>query len=283
VVFQRFNFIWSLLLTAPVFALSATVETNSGTIVIFGFSKDKIVVAADSRGKKDAGNYSDDECKIIALTDKFAYAANGMTGLRDEGVVVPYRPIEMEANEEARLAFNSVPPGSDHFLRRVAVLWGENVTRIFRQALKAGGPTALGKDDPIVLNGYFFGVSPSGGLGLYMEKVYHNGEDVSFDSEPEAIVLTDILQYALQGKTDLAKKETDRWERQSAALPVNEDLDVLKVILWVQLTLDAHPDSNEIGGPIDSLTVTAPRGVIWHKRKQECAAQDLKVQQLPAQ
>jgi len=279
-VFRQFNFIWPLLLTASGFALSATVETNSGTLVVFGFSKNKIVVAADSRGKKDAGDYADDKCKIIALTNKFVFAANGMTGLWSE-VAVPYRPIEMDANEEARHAFNSVRPRSDHFLRNVAVLWGDNVTRIFKQALKVAGPTALG-DDPN-LNGYFFGVAPDSGLVLYMENVYVRGKDVSFDSEPQAIVLTDMVQYALQGKTDLAKKETDRWKRQSAALPVNEDLDVLKVILWVQLTLDAHPDSNEIGGPIDSLTVTASRGVIWHKRKQECAAQDLRVQQLPAQ
>jgi hypothetical protein len=271
-LYRQFNFILLSVLAASSFGLSTTVETNSGTIVIFGFSKNKIVVAADSRGKKDAGSYADDQCKIITLASNFAFAANGMTGLRSEAVAVPYRPIEMDANEEAKNAFNSVSSRADHFVRNVAVLWGENVARIFNQALKVAGPAALG-DNPN-LNGYFFGTSPDGGLVLYMENVYQRGNDISFDSDPQAIPLTDIMQYALQGKSDLAKKETAQWKRQSAVLPVNEDVDVLKVVLWVQLTLDANPDSNEIGGPIDSLTITPSTGVVWHKRKKECYAKD---------
>jgi len=265
-----------MLLTATSFALNTTVARESGTILVFGLSKNKIVVAADSRGKGDSGGYSDHQCKIIALSDKFVFASNGMADLSIENVAHPAkRNVIMEANKEAEIAFKSVRPGSDDFLRKVALLWGRHVSRILEQKIKVFGPKAVlgpGDDNPII-NGYFFGVSPKGGLALYMENIFRVGNDVSFDSEPKAIPLTDTIQYALRGKAELAQKEKAQWERQSATL-LEADRDVLKVVLWVRLTLEAHPDSNEVGGPIDSLTITPLTGVRWHSLKDECRTQN---------
>ena len=54
-----------LLMTVGSFALNTTVVTKSGTIVVFGASKNKIVVAADSRVEHDAGDYDDQRHRLM--------------------------------------------------------------------------------------------------------------------------------------------------------------------------------------------------------------------------
>ena len=276
-----FTFAWTVLLTVASLGSNKTVATNSGTIVVFGYSKNKIVVAADSREKNDDGGYADDQCKITALSNKLAFAANGMTGLWSE-TPIPYRPIEMHAHEEARHAFDSVRPGADDLVRKIAVLWGENVARIFKEAIKVSGPESVftdTKQGPFLF-GYFAGVSPEGGLVFYDENINRVGNDVSFDPIPKAFALTDTILYGSsgmsdttselrQGKTEWAQMEATQWEREAATLP-KDDRDVLKAVKWVQLTLDAHPNSHELGGPIDSLTITPDGGLRWNSQKKEC-------------
>jgi len=265
------------------------VATKSGTIVVIGASKNKIVVAADSRAENDAGEYDDHECKIIALSDKFVFAFNG---IGDLSLVLSTTDSSerytMNAGEEAKLAFESVPPGSDDFLSTVALLWGRHVSRIFRQAIAVSGTEqevfADIKEGGAITQGYFLGLTPKGGLVLYMENVIRLGNDVSFTPVPEAVPLTDAISYTphggfidtvealRRGKTEWAKKEIARWERLSFSL-AEDDRDVLKAVRWVQLTLDAHQGSHRIGGPIDSLTLDPITGIRWHSVKKECGDQ----------
>jgi hypothetical protein len=279
-VYRQFKFIWPLLLTVASFALNTTVVRKSGTIIVIGASKNKIVVAADSRGKFGPGKYADHQCKITALSDKFVFASNGEAGISVD-LAIPYRPISIDVPEQARIAFKSVDPKSDDFLYSVAVLWGRNISSLFNEAVEVAGPQVVlaGNPDAGAINGYFFGSSP--GLVLYMENTYRSGNRVLFDKSPAVIPLTDTIRYSphgafratvlelREGKTERAKKEAVQWERQSATFPV-DDRDVLKAVRWVQLTLDDHPGSDEIGGPIDSLTITPLGGVHWHSQKKEC-------------
>lgn len=235
------------------------------------------------RGKGRAGEYADHQCKIVALSDKFVFASNGMAGLWLEGVADPSdRIILMDTNKEARIAFQSIRPGSDDFLLTVALLWGKHVSRIFNDAISRAGLKPVLGDIPEgqFINGYFFGPSPQGGLVLYMENINRLGNNVSFSSAPEVVPLTDTIDYTphglffdtvfelREGKTERAKREAAPWY----IFPV-DDWNVLKAVRWVQLTLDDHPGSNEIGGPIDSLTVTATSGVRWYQQKKECQEQ----------
>ena len=139
---RQFKFLCPLLLTATGFALNTTVETNSGTIVVIGVSKNKIVIAADSRRHEGTGKYADDQCKIITRDDKFVFASNGLAGF-SRNVPIPFRPIEMDTNKEAQIAFDSVPSGSDDFLPTVARSWGSQIASFFEQAIKALGPKVV--------------------------------------------------------------------------------------------------------------------------------------------
>lgn len=274
---RQLKFIWPLLFATMSCALNTAVVKVSGTIVVFGVSKNKIVVAADSRGKDEAGEYADHQCKIITLSDKFIFASNGMAALRlDEISDPPQQRFQiMDVNKEARIAFEAIPPMSQDFLAKIAINWGENISQIFEREIKRWGPKmVLGEaaEGPII-NGYFFGLSPTGGLSLYMENIYRSGNGISFDPQPKVTPLSDVVAWALQGRTELAQKERSEWDRRSISLPNSEDRDVLRAILWVQLTLDANPRNHEIGGPIDSLTVTPTGGIRWYHQKKECQEQ----------
>jgi len=291
-VHRQFKFIWPLLLTVASFALDITVATDSGTIVVFGLSKNKIVVAADSRSTGE--HPGDHQCKIIALSDKFVFASNGLADVSMERISPPSKRIViMDSNDEAEIAFKSVPPGSDDFLRKAAVLWGRHVSRTLQSAIATYGPNSVfgNRSDNPITNGYFFGPSPTGGLVLYMENVTRQGNSVSFDSEPQVIELAETMRYAgqglfrdsiaelAQGKSEWAKNEALQRQSRLATAP-KDDRDVLTAVSLIQSVLNAHPDNREVGGPIDSLTLDPVNGVRWHSRKKECSRSALR-QSLP--
>jgi hypothetical protein len=282
-VHRLFKFIWLFLLTATSFALDATVKTYSGTIVVFGLSKNKIVVAAESRSTGEEPG--DHQCKIITLDDRSVFASHGLADAWMEPISRPSKRIVlMDANKEARIAFGSVPLIADDSLRKVALQWGRNVSHKLNAAIaRYGALPVLGNrsDDPI-LNGYFFGMSPKG-LVLYMERIPRHGKGVSFDPEPQAIELSDTMKYSghglfsdiiaelAQGRTNWAKGEAIRRQSRLGTAP-EDDRDVLTAVSLIQSVLDAHHDSKEVGGPIDSLTIT-PVGLRWYSQKKECQAQ----------
>jgi hypothetical protein len=65
--------IFFALVSCPAFT-----QINSGTIIIFNFTEDQLVVAADSRGVDfNAGEPQDLECKITTLNHQFVFASAG--------------------------------------------------------------------------------------------------------------------------------------------------------------------------------------------------------------
>lgn len=270
-----------LLTTVESFALN-TVKTKSGTIVVFGVSKNKIIVAADSRssGRNAAGDH---QCKIITLNDRTAFSSNGLAGVWVELQPHPSKQIVlMDANGNARSAFAAVPEIENDSLRIVAQRWGQNVSQDLNAAIVKYGPNLVfgGRTENPILNGYFFGLSAKGSFALYMENITRDGNIVSFDPEPKAINLPDTVTYGgqgsftddvaelVQGKTDWAKREAITRQKKLGSAS-KDDRDVLFAVSLIQSVYDANPRSPIIGGPIDSLTIT-PAGVRWHCQKKEC-------------
>ena len=280
------KFICPLLFTVTSFALDATVVGGSGTIVVFGLSKNEIVIAADSRVMSDDGKYNDHQCEIIALGDKFVFFANGRAMLGSAIDIRTNKPVTRELNsfDAAKIAFRSVPASSDGFLASVAALWGKNVRQIFSDDLKTAGVVDTLGNSPQgpILRGFFLGVSPSGHLIGYMETIYRYGDKVFADAAAPQLDLPEVIRYGAAGVTDtvdellaektkFARDEVATWKRRSASIPKGE-LDVSKAVRWAELTVASHPGSHEVGGNIDALTFTI-KGARWHSRKCECRDQ----------
>lgn len=90
---------------------NANAQINSGTVIIVGVSKDKVIVAADSRvmhGRDDNGNYihQDGYCKIATPEHKFVYGATGLVGYISD--ITPRR-WRVDAMDDARSALRDAP------------------------------------------------------------------------------------------------------------------------------------------------------------------------------
>jgi hypothetical protein len=112
------------LLLVILFAVdNASAQVTSGTIVIFNFTEDKVVVAADSlAGNEETGIPDDSHCKIAAFGHKFVFASVGSSGWsnsRGLGPVHGWDNIDL-----AKQVFHS---GDDIDLTKFSSLWGTEV------------------------------------------------------------------------------------------------------------------------------------------------------------
>ena len=72
------------------------------TTIVIGFSKSKIVIAADSRRGDENKHFQDDGCKITVLNDKFLFTNSGRYIDRANGV------LGWDVSNEAKIAFSKV-------------------------------------------------------------------------------------------------------------------------------------------------------------------------------
>jgi len=250
--------------------------------VVIGLSKNKIVIAADSRRKASAGVYDDHICKVTAFGGKFVFTMSGRANFTVLNSSDPSGPpiTDLDALDEARIAFRSATADSTDFLADAANAWGRHVVRIFQESISAVGPATTFSDIPDgpVTTGFFAGQNVKGELIAYIETVNHRAGNVWVDAMP--VSLPDSINYIATGKTDTVAelrdnklpwvlKETAAWEKQSVRWTDDESA-VLKAIRWIDLTLAANPDSDEVGGAIDSVILKPNSRPYWRTRKQEC-------------
>ena len=113
----------------PVVIQSVTPAT--GTVIVYGFSKNKIVIASDSRATNEDGSYLDDFCKITELNKTMVFTVSGrfadITGGR----------VGWDADLEAKRAIAEVAkrqpnpkhPSSLYFVGDTATLWVDHLRR----------------------------------------------------------------------------------------------------------------------------------------------------------
>ena len=66
-----------------------------------------------------------------------------------------------------------------------------------------------------------------------------------------------------------ARADAERWARETKGLAEYER-DICGAIRPVNLTIAYHPNSNDVGGPVDALELRAAVQVHWIQRKPEC-------------
>jgi hypothetical protein len=75
IVGQKSNAKMIALLCLFVIGPNVFAQIESGTVILIGYSKNKIIVAADSRMADEGKAPSDDKCKITALGNKIVFTA----------------------------------------------------------------------------------------------------------------------------------------------------------------------------------------------------------------
>jgi hypothetical protein len=181
----------------------AYAQIESGTVVVVGYSKKKVIVAADSRETNDDGAYRDTACKIAALNDKLIFTATGRAKFISRDVSL------WDATREARTALmNTQKLNSDKvgdFLDRVAARWGvllgTNIaTNMQRDASKLS-------DEQVLVDGMFIGLDENRELHISHEiiraKIIENATEIQADGVKVVTILDKTIFRAL-GEGDIS-------------------------------------------------------------------------------
>ena len=286
-----------MILTACLFfPAAARPQLRSGTIVVISYSKQKVILAADSRANLGDDRYEDSYCKVTALSNKLIFAATGIVG--DNSYLLP-EDLRFGAIEEARKAAASTITNPDPFgygtVGAVATRWGQAMTVRFTKAskirldewLKAINAT----DERAFVIGIFAGLEPTGEVavkcvhvdygepqkGHFVPIARYNLQFIDMSSIPDGITMIEaygmpeVIQEIKAGKTQRAKEEAVAMAKLAKQL-TPEEFDRARVIRLVDLTLAYHPKQKFVGGNIDALELLHSGRVNWIQRKNNCPA-----------
>jgi hypothetical protein len=262
------------LVIARIVGADSRAQSVTGTVVVIGWSRTKVVVAVDSRGYDDNEKYRDDICKIVRLDDHSVFTAAG-------NIIHAYRGRALwDAQKEALYAFKEAPnTHSPRLLKTAATSWGDDMVVRVNQALKedpAGSKHMLEKN--IFLTGVFAGFENGSTAMHQVEIVFDSAsqrakqnfytEHHTTTVEFGALGRNEIVNEVVADKTHFAKAEQRKWTTAERRIPLR-DRDVRWAIRLVQLTMEYHPQKADVGGPVDALEITR-RGIRWIDRKPEC-------------
>ena len=249
-------------------------QSTTGTVVVIGWSRTKIVMAVDSRGFDDTEKYRDDICKIVRLDDHSVFTAAG-------NIIHAYKGRALwDAQKEALHAFKEAQQTHHpRLLKTAARSWGDDMVVRINQALKEdprGSQHML--DKGIFLTGVFTGFE-KGSTAMYQVEIVFDPAmqraKQNFYTERSAVTVqlgalgrNEIVNEVVAAKTHFAKAEHRKWIAAERNIPL-KDRDVRWAVRLVQLTMEYHPQKADVGGPIDALEITR-RGIRWVERKPGC-------------
>jgi hypothetical protein len=273
----------ALILDAPF--MCAQVE--SGTVVIVGYSKKVVIVAADSRETDGHGAYRDEACKIAALNDNLIFTAAGQARSILNGTVL------WDATREAKAAIaDTQRQNSDNvgdFLDRVAGKWG-----ILLGANVAAniGPDELLKlsDDQEIVNGMFIGLDENQELHISHEiirvRIVQNVPKIGVDSVKVTTIPDNAIFRAL-GEGDISDEfeigrslRSKRWRLEVPRFAREHRIsnEAAEAILRVDLTgaygkdrVPNNPNVQLVGGKTDAVELKRGGTVHWIQRKSQCS------------
>lgn len=275
----------------------ALAQIESGTVIVIGYSKNKIIMAADSRVNYEAGRYYDVSCKITALSNKFLFSAAGRTFGMTGG------NIGWDDRQQAREAFaidsqQPIPPSLEtNFADDLTDLWAEMISNRISVHIR---PEELWRQKPgqPFLEAAFAGIGPRGDVQIGHATIRRaSGTTVPFwqgvqkDSNPPnfvfvedpAPILNNKIGYLVLGGdtphilateffdvfTTRSKAEHMAIAKLSKASPP-QDADALMVIGLVQFIIKYTDRPEEIGGPIDAAEIDKGGTIRWIQRKDSC-------------
>lgn len=262
-------------------------QIESGTVVILGVYKKKIVVAADSRESTDEGAYRDEACKITALSDKLIFTAAGDTkNILRNGTAL------WDASREARTALSVTnrvigeKPGD--FFDRVAHKWGEMLATNISASIRPSDALAL-KDDQIIVDGLFIGVDEANNLHVAHQTIrakvlrgtpYVAADGVKTANIPDKIVFAHLGEGDIFDEFEAVKSSRSKqWHQRLPAYATRwaaKDRDLAVAMLAVDLTglhgmtLPKNSSVHVVGGKTDAVKITPEGGVQWVQRKSQC-------------
>jgi len=242
-----------------------------GTVIAVAYSKQRIVVAADSRASFMAEGFQDEVCKIANPARKVLFAASGMVGAGDWNA----RDI---AKQVAARVVGDNPYLSESTLQSIAESWA----RAMSEKIRAMPPQAVMKYlRESQTSAMFAGLDRADAVNLVQARLIPvaaaRGIDVRIDIKPisadpqRTLYLVfgrpQIAMEFLDNKTARAQAEVAKWPEYFRGSPdFHEDV----AIRLVDLTGHFDPRKDLVGGSTAALRMDGKGGVRWLKRPPSC-------------
>lgn len=279
---KKYLFIFVMLLASAAFA-----QITSGTIIILNFTKDRLVIAADSRGvNTDTWVPHDNECKIAEVDQRLIFTSVGNARRKRSSGPDPVNGWDNA--ETTRAAFRSVRqlPTEEAQTRTIAKTWADAIAANW-QSLYRSEPEKVTRV-----------LSKNGGLtvGAFAEAnmgtIYFRAAQIRFDQsrasvgdpiEPEFIErLSDCWDCGDGNRICAMGKHFDVAAKFCAQTKANDRIKVrtqlkganrsVKLAVKIaELTIDAYAKTpGDVGGMVDAVTLKNNGSISWNAIKQSC-------------
>lgn len=261
---------WGLSAQVPT-PVAELVSLETGTVIAVAYSRERIVVAADSRASFMAHGFQDEVCKIANPANKVIFAASGMVGAGD------WYASDIAKQVATRLVGNN-PYLSESTLQSIAETWAramaekiralppEAVMKSLRESQTSAIFAGLDRADQVnLVQAQLTPVAAARGLDVRI-----NVKSVPVPSDRTLYLVFGRPQIAsefLENKTQRAQAETAKWSEYFRNSP-DHPQDV--AIRLVELTGHFDPRKDLVGGSTSALRLDGKGGVKWLRRPPSC-------------
>ena len=246
--------------------------------MLFGLFDDDIALAADSRAIV-GHSYAPNDCKIATIDNKLIITSSGMNGRVLTGGHLDYSTFTIAAEVAARFSAREV--AFNTFGSRFAEAWAVSFGEALQHDMDSHPNEATDS-----ANGVIVGLSDKGVLGYWFVRwrrviasdrktVQHT---VTRKDWPGLVLLGEgaIADEAINGSTARGKKWKLDIQAHADKLPADQR-NAFFARQFVDLSIRNLPPGTiegykvqDVGGPIDSITMDRNGRIKWGEHKPEC-------------
>lgn len=262
-------------------------QIGSGTIVILDATKDKLVIAADSRLTLEDGSQNDSQCKIEVFRHRIAFVQVGSVGY-ERGPVDPFPSWRNSAlaDRAAREMGNSAKD-PDVEIKDIASIWANSLAAYWNQAYLSSRDAVerTAKPGGGLITGAVFAEARSGAVhwrfvGVGLNPTLNPPQVQAFTGELHdcwpcgegervcALAHPEIPKEFCTQSSPRAREEAAHW-KPSLELVRGESRETLHAIRLVDDTIAFDPIGG-LGGKVDVLELHNDGSINWVQRKSNC-------------
>lgn len=269
---SKANLLTGLLILSRV--TTATAYFNTGTIIVVAQTKQRIIIAADSRrGVTIDGStiqtFDDNACKIAAFSGNVTFAAAGVLGDGYSWSAIGQAVDILKNSVKGRIS------SADGEV--ILIKWAQAMIQKFSNFSSNQLSVYAANNGNRISIGVLAGVEESKKpwaraviVNFSSAGLYHDAYELISRDPPTAYYFLGKsaigLEFVGDKRSGRAMKELKSWEHRSLS---GASLDRFKARRLVELTIMYNPDKSEVGGPVDQIEVDA-KGLRWLRLKPGC-------------
>lgn len=245
---------------------------EGGTIIVAAYSRERIVIAADSKASFRTDGFQDEVCKLATPANKVLFAASGLVGVGDWSAADEARSVSARiVGDNPYLSGSTLNSIAESWARAMAVKIRTLPSAVFAGPRVESQTAALfaGLDRADEVNLVRVTVQPVAAAGGNMD-ARTNVIPISVPSAETrylALGMPAIAMEFLEGKTPRAKAEVAQWRTYFAG---SADTAESIAIRLVELTSYFEERQDVVGGATAAIRMDGKNGVRWLRRPPAC-------------